>query len=349
MPHHFTDEPFFRLPLYLTDNVGGRMLDAKPRVTPLAVCWNYGLRDNLSGGIPVEFRLENATAQPITGTYRIRWNGAEKSGDFQVQANGSLPAQVVFPIPSNGDIRAKSFVDLTVSFGGREFTARREMEATRNLGLSERIILAPRGRYQPDAPHTWLTDPPGEQVTFRAEADDKALYLIYDIGADLALTPTKENLPVVADFIIDGRQYGERRTPGFIETVVTEFPAEDGPGVVHHIQEAAFGNGYDRDLPEVGIGTKFETRPNGSHRVTITVPRSYLYRHEWALGNGNSQLGFNVALMLLRVTEERPDGEHLEDFQFALGTAMIHYRDPLGVSVLELTEKPTGRWSARLY
>ena len=73
----------------------------------------------------------------------------------------------------------------------------------------------------------------------------------------------------------------------------------------------------------------------GGRRLTVSLPKSYLYRHEWALGNGNSELGINVRLngggrtyFLTRSTRMSDDAGSL--------------------SVLELTDKPTRRWTVRV-
>jgi hypothetical protein len=114
--------------------------------------------------------------------------------------------------------------------------------------------------------------------------------------------------------------------------------AGDGRQKIDPIAPWAFGSGYaavfdvkeiHRDAQQFGLEAR---------RLTITLPKSYLYRHEWALGNGNSQIGINVRLsgggaeyFLTRSTRRGDDAESL--------------------SVLELTDKPTRAglcaWSKR--
>jgi hypothetical protein len=60
------------------------------------------------------------------------------------------------------------------------------------------------------------------------------------------------------------------------------------------------------------------------------LPRSYLYDHEWALNNGNSQLGVNFTL--------RAAGRSL-----FLTSSERHPDDAESLTVLELTDKPTQR------
>lgn len=78
----------------------------------------------------------------------------------------------------------------------------------------------------------------------------------------------------------------------------------------------------------------------------MTVPRSYLYLHEWAMGNGNSQVGINTQFSLWQANEAGTGGSYLP---FIL-TSNGRYRDDAeSLAVLELTDKPTSRWTVRFY
>jgi hypothetical protein len=74
---------------------------------------------------------------------------------------------------------------------------------------------------------------------------------------------------------------------------------------------------------------------NGGRRLTITLPKSYLYRHEWAIGNGNSELGINLRL--------KGGGR-----DYFLTRSSRQGDDAQSLSVLELTDKPTRRWTVRV-
>jgi hypothetical protein len=60
-----------------------------------------------------------------------------------------------------------------------------------------------------------------------------------------------------------------------------------------------------------------------------------LYLHEWALGNGNSELGINARLS---------GGSR----SYFLTRTNRHGDDAESLSVLELTDKPTRRWTVRV-
>jgi hypothetical protein len=66
--------------------------------------------------------------------------------------------------------------------------------------------------------------------------------------------------------------------------------------VIDPISPWAFGSGYAAVFEAQEIQAKLSSSAGGTRRLTISLPKSYLYRHEWALGNGNSQMGINVRL-----------------------------------------------------
>ncbi|OYX15428.1 MAG: hypothetical protein B7Z16_13365, partial [Algoriphagus sp. 32-45-6] len=111
--------------------------------------------------------------------------------------------------------------------------------------------------------------------------------------------------------------------------------AADGDATVDPIAPWAFGSGYAAVFESKEIQASLSSSAGGGRRLTITLPKSYLYRHEWALGNGNSQLGLNV----------RFNGGGRDYF---LTRSRRQGDDAESLSVLELTDKPTQRWTVRV-
>ena len=72
----------------------------------------------------------------------------------------------------------------------------------------------------------------------------------------------------------------------------------------------------------------------------VSLPRIYLYRHEWAVGNGNSQFGINT-----RLAFASKEGSFTPDNTWSLTLNGKHGDDAEGLAVLELTDKPTTRWT----
>jgi hypothetical protein len=96
---------------------------------------------------------------------------------------------------------------------------------------------------------------------------------------------------------------------------------------------------------EKQVKCRLTSRPDGARRVTITLPRGYLYLHEWAMGNANSELGINTTLQIWQ-NGENGQGSYQT---FCLTSNGRHRDDAESLVALELSDKPTGRWTVRLY
>jgi hypothetical protein len=111
----------------------------------------------------------------------------------------------------------------------------------------------------------------------------------------------------------------------------------------------AFGTGYAAVFDETQVKAVVSSGSEGSRRITISLPRSYLYLHEWALGNGNSQLGINASFAFW----EEPvaggsAGGYTAESQYTL-LFNRHRDDAEGCAALELTAEPTQRWTVTLH
>ena len=83
--------------------------------------------------------------------------------------------------------------------------------------------------------------------------------------------------------------------------------------------------------------------------TSITIPRSYFYLHEWAIGNGNSAIGLNAEVFLLEVSEAAPNGRYTNELQFVLSDPGMTRTDARSLPLFEMVSEATGRWTARLY
>jgi len=79
------------------------------------------------------------------------------------------------------------------------------------------------------------------------------------------------------------------------------------------------------------------------------IPRSYFYLHEWALGNGNSQIGLHAMLRLLSRDPNNPDGSYLLSHQFSNSEVKMERHNAESLPALELDVNSTGRWSVRVH
>ena len=132
-----------------------------------------------------------------------------------------------------------------------------------------------------------------------------------------------------------------------------EFP--DGVGkAVSGFGDGLFGIDYSAEFDRAGIDTALSTRPDGTRRITVSIPRKYFYLHEYgrlpdqALGNGNSQFGINTNLTFLAPDPEA-EIRFPDDRRFILLQPLVSKDDAETLAALELVNPGTGRWSARLF
>jgi hypothetical protein len=196
----------------------------------------------------------------------------------------------------------------------------RAVEASQNIGIDQEVPL------------TASTDTQGT-AQLRVDAESKTASFIFDLTG-LALQNDAAGDALRADIHIDARSYGKRLENGSTEAVVATVGAADGEGRVRPIAPWSFGTGYGMKFNEQGVSARLSTDLGGHRLFIVTLPRSYLYLHEWALGNGNSQLGISTKLTVTKSNEV-----------FELSLNGRERDDPESHSVLELTPKPTSRWT----
>ena len=212
-------------------------------------------------------------------------------------------------------------LNFAVSSNGVRQMFDRYIEITRNFGLKEAVPLS-------------AADGQASAVTMRTDADGMKLFLTLDLtGVDLVDDVTGKAFTCLLN--LDARSYGQRLTAGATAALRITGKAGDGAAEIAPIEPWAFGSGYAAEFDTKEIQAVLSSSAGGSRRLTITLPKSYLYRHEWALQNGNSEIGINLRLsgggrdyFLTRSTRQSDDAESL--------------------SVLELTDKPTRRWTVRV-
>ena len=108
-----------------------------------------------------------------------------------------------------------------------------------------------------------------------------------------------------------------------------------------------FGTGYGMYYDETQVKAKLSSRADGARRLTVMLPRAFLYLHEWAMGNGNSQLGLNTTLSVWQDGAEA--GSQSAGPVLALTFSGRPRDDAESLIALELTDKPTKRWTVRVY
>jgi len=341
-------EAVLRLPvLHMAGNVT-RIDDVRAFITPLAVTWQVGTGFNVDGSAPLKGEIVNTTDKPITGTWTASWMGQKWNGNFTAPAKGTTPFTMTVETPTApGVLRQKGTLGMIVTTGPISERFDREIEMVRNIGLKETVSLLNSAEYVRDKlPETKLPGPDKPGITFQADADAKALYLTWDIyGINLQDNPDGTGAFTV-ETSLDARSYGKRLGLGATDVIRASAAAADGPGSVTNLQPWVFGTGYAMAYDAKAVKTKLSSRPDGSRRFALTLPRSYLYLHEWALGNGNSVLGINTTFYLWQKGGAEGPGTYA---QYALTASALHRDDAESLAVLELSDKPTKRWTVRLY
>ena len=340
LPPH---EPIFRLPVLTACKGLARIQDVKATVTPVSVLWQTGARFN-QDAIQLVGSVSNQSAKPQAGKWEATWLDQKVVGTFNALPGTQSPFQVRLQFPPT--TRQKGTLAFAVTIGSQVYRFDRELEVVRNLSLKEPVpLVAPLVYVRDQVQRPLMPDSSAPGVLFRADADSNALFLTWDIyGFNLLDNPAGTGA-VGLEVNLDARSYGKRLTPGSTDVIRITCPAANGDAVVGALPPWCFGNGYAMYYDEKQVKCKLTSRPDGARRITMTLPRGYLYLHEWAMGNANSQLGVNTTIAIWA----RSEGGQADYQAFTLTSNGRHRDDAESLAVLELSDKPTGRWTVRLY
>lgn len=348
-PHLFsTRDAFLRLPVMTVGNEIARIETVRSVITPVAVVWDVSTKFNQAGVADLEGHFINNSDQPVTGKWEAIWLGQNVKADFKLEPRGESPFKVSLKMPETDTTapRQKGTLNFMVSAGSKTVRFDREVEVVRNLALKEALpLLAIESYVRDQVPKPPLPNPTVPGVAFKADADADSLYLSWDIfGRNLQDNPTGTGAMIV-EVSLDARSYGKRQNPGSTDPIRIAVGAADGDARLFTLPPWCFGNGYGMFYDVKMVKCKLGSRPDGSRRLTLTLPRSYLYLHEWTLQNGNSQLGINTALQIWQNAADNTGSYQT----YVLTSNGRHRDDAESLAVLELANKSTGRWTVRLY
>lgn len=346
MPSH---EPVLRLPLFVSGGGMTHIEDVRAELRPVVLLWKIETQFNLEGEFAPANLLTNTSGRSIKGAWKAEWEGRELSGEFELEAGGTqeLPLRFALPDPASSPFNKKTYLAVYVTTEGRTIRYRRHVDLSWNFGLKQAVpMTVSTERSSPAMPELGSRE---RSITLRADADKDHLFVTFELrGMDLKENPAGG--PSWAGTLnIDARSYGKRLGNGVTEPVRFNGGAADGPANVQPIAPWAFGTGYAAFFDHAHVKAALSSGSEGVRRVTITIPRSYFYLHEWALGNGNSQLGINATFAVWQPPQADGNGGGFQpDHQFNL--LFNHHRDDAeGCAVLELTEQPTKRWSVAVH
>ncbi len=312
-----------RLPVLVIAGKQSRIEDIVVPLRPFSVTWKARAAFNQETEFSPELEIENSAGSKLSATWETNWGGKKQEGKIALDASGSemLKLALALPAVEKTPLRQVLPLNLAVSSNGMRQIFDRDIEITRNMGLKEAVPLG-------------AADAQSSAVTLRADADNMKLFFTFDLaGVDLVDDASGKAFELLLN--IDARSYGERLMAGATAALRITGKAADGEAEIDPIAPWAFGSGYAAVFETKEIKAVLNSSAGGGRRLTITLPKSYLYRHEWALGNGNSQLGLNVRL--------KGGGR-----EYFLTRSKRQGDDAESLSVLELTDKPTQRWTVRV-
>ncbi|GAA5144324.1 hypothetical protein GCM10023213_34280 [Prosthecobacter algae] len=317
-------EAVLRLPLLICSGTYTHVETLRASVEPVGIVWGLETQFNQETGFLASCQVVNPGKTLIKGDWQAEFAGQKLTGTLDLPSEGTQPLNLRFDLPKESPAVNRVPLKLTLNVAGQTLTATRQVTLTRNLGLDQAIPLTATPGTKSPAP-----------VTLTAKANAKALTLTFDLPGDGALqdAPDGSGPSWQVEMNLDARSYGKRLEQGSTATVRATGMAVDGAGKVHPVAEWAFGTGYAANFApkefQAGLSTGSEGR-----QITLTVPRSYLYLHEWALDNGNSQMGLGVRLTLQGT-------EGYVTYHLPLTAKAVN--DVEALVVLELTAKPTAR------
>ena len=349
LPSH---EPTLRLPILLSGAGMTRIEEMRAGIQPCIVLWKLAALFNQEKSFALENLLINTSQDTLNGGWTAEWMGQKRSGQFSLAKGEKQALALSFDLPdSSAPWRQSSPLTMEVAVSGQKLRFDRMIEVSRNIGLKQQIPLTPASdSAKAPSSDSALGDRPG--VRMKADADINSLYLTYEIsGINLEDDPSPAGKGAFGfDLSLDARSYGKRLGFGATDLLRLSGNAADGVYPFANPQPWAFGTGYAAVFDPRYIKAQLSSTASGARRFTVTLPRSYLYLHEWAIGNGNSQLGINTGLVFWRGAHEgSTPGGYPDDISFSLLANGRHRDDAEGLAVLELTDKPTSRWTVNPY
>lgn len=339
LPSH---EPLLRLPVLVSGAGTTRIEDVRAEVKPFTLLWKLESLFNQEKSFGLENLLINTTAEPLKGSWTAEWLGQKRNGEFSLAAGEKKPLALSFDLPTSSDPwRQTSPLTMEVSAAGLKLRFDRTIEISRNLGLKQAVWLTPLS--EPDKAPTTSA---GAGVRLRIDADPNSLFLTYEINGINIEDRDAGKGAFGCQLALDARSYGKRLGFGAVDALQLYGMAADGDYPFENPQPWAFGTGYAATYDPQYIRAQLGSTGSGLRRFTVTVPRSYLYLHEWAIGNGNSQIGIRTTLAFWKGPREgAAAGDYPQSLAFSLLANGRHPDDAEGLAVLELTERPTGRWT----
>ncbi len=355
-------DPSLRLSYFIVDESRSRLVDVVTRLDPVAVEWTQQRFDQVTDSVRFEWRFVNGGSDDTSGRYRIGMGekAVSKWVPFDLPGLGAKKFEATFPFtPPNGAVRFKTGVFIEIDVDGKQFTFPRELEAVRDVALSQRTALSKYSEYgvasKADQAGMGTLESSSGGVVMRVDGDANFLYFAFDF-ADVGFGPIPNSPSLIADIAIDARPINEVGSFGFVDKIRINCPTNDGPIAIDRPQFAAFGDGQGNDLviPAGGITAELKTKTAGERRLELRVPIAYLLRYDGTVGDPKSVLGLNANFSFPSVGDNgQPiypaEKRYVHAAPLGGPDQTLYVRDPRGFGRLRLASGEIDTWSAHLY
>jgi lysophospholipase L1-like esterase len=343
----FGEEPFARGSLLVSQGAFTRLIDFQAPMLPLVVTFPVRRLEALEGNIPVPIEIIHSAAENLKGTLTYRWRGESKSLALDLPPGKASSISLALPLPTEFDrTAAKHELQITIKTEDFSQSFAREIEISPDLLLKQRVTLLQRSEHYAD--HTPAEVPPESRTFLTTLADDTGLYFILDLPPAEG-TATPDAPAAMIEFTLDARGRNQRGKPGYVNRIVLELPWKDGLFEVKRPLPGLFGDGYDRELELRYLLASLTTQRDSRRQVRLSIPRNYLYLHEWNLvPQGQHTLGINLQVAFPEFAENQPRPLYPAQRVFVLSSAGFSRNDPQELSTLSLAGT-TRKWTVRIY
>lgn len=331
-------------PLLISDLYNTTLLDLAGTLGPVKVEWDFSPQQGRRGNFPLKFSLHNPGKESVKGSYELACATQRARVNFELAPLQTKEFSNQCALPKDKDQwGAKNPVVLTVETPAGKFIEEREVEALRNQRLGETRPLAKAAELI-DATGPLQSD---GRISLMATVDADFLKVSFDLGTvELQTIPGKPSL--LLELSLDGRPSGEGGSPGFVQPMQIGFSDGDGPGKVASISDAAFGEGYSKELSPRGVFAELKTGRDGRRKAEVSIPKIYLYRHDWKVDDPESRIGI---LTRVNFARRAPNGmsAYPAEARWMNAGAPLCREDASALPQLELSTGESNAWSVHLY
>lgn len=332
----------------LSDLDRTQLIDLEAELSPISVIWDLEPRQSRGSSFPLKFRITNPSDKEVTGSYELNYSKQRARGTFQLGPGKAKDFSAQCGLPRDSNVmRSLESVVLKIECGRHSFVFDRKLEAIRNLSLASPVALSRLDEYTPGTMGPVRRDQPS--ILLNTTADQDRISFSFDVNG-VRLESSDRSDSLLLDLGLDARPKDEVHLLGFIQPLRFRFSLDQEAGVLEAIPQAAFGNGYGKIVDPQYIESSLlkNSGREDSYVVNVSIPRSFLYRHDWKLGSPMCQIGLSADLRFLRANTETGEFEYPLNQTWVLNGTTSHPTDPRSLVLMELrTRQPIG-WMVTL-